>query len=588
MTKVKLILIKCMIITLLSCNNSLGSSSDSNIDNSNVGNNEAKYRYLDYLYSEEGANLNTRFLEGDIYSKYPEEVQQMVNMMLRFPVQEFTDAPVRQDWLANSWWQSLPYNLRLYLDRNNYDYSSGELSKGFLSYLDSEEGVRYFNEYLDQIQSDTDNMLNNLNELDASYDSIIMTAVGAQGLAKVTEWGLKTAFSDNNDMLKKLCLDTVATSINPYAAAFKGASLVQSYYSNKQMMKKFAKIQKQLEMISRQLNIIDKKLDKIMGYIIEAQVWERHKDVDDVQLWMESIESQIILLQETGDIETLKTQIKDVLTSMSNSSYQAQFDLAFNSATSTQALVLNNNWVSKHDFPNIKVVTYEDTHYTLAGAVKGSANYAINKPASYIYRNNGALKGINMQDIVLMIKLSKQRLRLAEYIYEGDQLLKYRKKIAEIDMQNIFNSIDSMIDQSFTNIKDHTMKEAGVINHGSVVTSIPHANLPLSSSRNAGSGGSGGANGNGNGGRYPGAGTLHNVFYTPGGAVGTIGGSKPSGHPFRGFTSDFNSIKNSLSQAMYSEYINDQDAINYITHCKALVVSWKITLQAHINAGTNL
>lgn len=563
-------------------------------------------RYMDYLYSKDSAeSLKNQYFTGPICERHPQEMRRMLNLLLRFPVQGLNSAAASYsgsncyNTADTDWTDSMPRELLNWCTANRIDTSSDNIGEKLIRFFDSNDGRAFISSSLGEIQAGLNNINNySIADFPNEYNESIKQLMSEGGFLALSE-SVSESGADNSAINKQIYM-----TINPFSGIPGMTSLYQGYIHHKGIKGELARINDLLEQTSLEfektqvsLKRIEAQIDNHIGYTVDCDLQPLYQDAKRARTMLTILERQLVCMKNLDDPETIRKLKWFISTeNFESTGFQMMMENAFKSMCDTQKWILDNNLIQD---TNLELMEREvDVFQNIWSPV------LLKSPLYFVKSSNITLRST---DVLLLIKLSKARLQLAEYIYKGDELLRFRKSLAEYDLKNYFVRINNAIDCSFNNTNNaiksyinseftpepcpsaqelvmsrftefHNLKEkndchAGIafiayscyycidIYADSLNSSIYYSTKPL------------------DGAGFGVPGDLDTLKCPPVGLyslIASLGGDDSSLELFRDVI--FNRI-------MANYYPRQKE---YNMQFKAMVIAWMMTLQAHINAAEDL
>jgi hypothetical protein len=402
------------------------------------------YQYMQVMYSDKGAELNSTVLNGAVYNLYSQEIQNALNLTLQFPFQ--TTASTRSNSALTPWYNTLPPELDL-------TAANGDITLAIEKYFKTTEGRDYLITYLQNASAQLTAIENfEINNGYTGPDEGMQDFTNFAGLVGSI---VEIYYSYNKAQAVMNCVQILGDIV------FGMGSSPEELISQQ-----LVQIQRQLVQIQQSLARIETKLGKIEAILTENTLDGKYANAAKARTYLRSI---LEILD--GDLdESNIAYLKTTLESFSTADYRYQFNIAFDSAQKT--LEYMHRRVFRDNYESIKKtipIKLEKNYFYMLNPydVKRSKNvtssydsfpidhfmlgYESTQTASL---ENSTNLGISSEDISLMKRFSLTRLLIAGKVYEGETLLRKRAEWADQDLKKL-----QIIKTALNNIPDLILKE---------------------------------------------------------------------------------------------------------------------------------
>jgi|GEM_PF-2628730 len=404
---------------LLSCGNAInsaGEEKDELAQNAAVASlkqpvsDTAAYRYLGYMYDEaSGKDLNDSVFSGEVFERYEVEIQNAVNLMLRFPTRmlENVEGVSEEDaegMAYTDWWRTLPDRVRLELNRLGKNSPDGmtEALKSCYSSGAENEAIDYY-----------------MNGIDASSGNFP---------ARLRE-NVLNALRRTNTIRGGELINEVCDSICGFNLMQNGFLLQHYVYNDEGRVQlvdeKLGYIHNRLSDVENRLLSNASSFSSFQELMSDVDFKDLYQDMYDARVYMDGFYSQLKLLDMVGR----KSRIKYIMFN-SESSF---LDLISSFIETNRAKVLTNKYKKLQ-------ISHIGIGYHVTGLIETQTPGPLKlyHPSIFIKLKctNGYIP-IGLDDIILLKRISINHLNVTNGFYSSAEILSYRKEVAE----NYYNTI---------------------------------------------------------------------------------------------------------------------------------------------------
>ncbi len=407
---------------LISCSNGLNDllMRDAGFPmNSAVAESVSSCRYLGVMYDEEsGEMINDLATEGEMYDQYRSEVQNALDVMLRFPLQ---DDPVTEEDAHSegaSWYRSLPSELHSVSISGALYGGDRRISLSIAEYLSSDIGADRVHRYLGHVHSGSNALID----------------FGLEGSIPCFN-GPKERIIDSLNVL--VPVESTPDFCSAYVASFftdpftftptfvgvtagrPGSDVFRS------ITQRFRDMRGMLVDVHRSLNANGESIDSIFG----VDVRERGLAYVTAENRLESIYNQLLILGD--DIDARKSAVSMLI--RDSDEYEFMMTQLYRSIVDKSAEPEKH--AALHDVPipvKLRINRHKYNYFLISDNMWETVHCH-----SFSIRNPASITGCFIRDIDLLKRLSYARLSLAEEVLSGQDLLRFREKIASSDLSKI-------------------------------------------------------------------------------------------------------------------------------------------------------
>ena len=398
----------------------------------------AAYRYLGYMYDEaSGKDLNDSVFSGEVFERYEVEIQNAVNLMLRFPTRmlenvEGMSGDDAEGMAYTDWWRTLPDRVKLELNRLGKNPPDGmtEALKSCYSSGAENEAIDYY-----------------MNGIDASSEGF-----PARLRENVLNALMRTNTIRGGELINEVCDSICAFNL------MQNGFLLQHYVYNDEG--RIQIIDAKLGFIHNRLSDVEcrhlsnassfSSFDDLMS---DVDFKDLYRDMYDARVYMDSFYSQLKLL----DIEGRKSRIREMMLNGESS-----LPALINSFIETNKAKVLMNKYKRLQIPHIGI-GYHRTVFP--DMVQAPLPLYLNHPSVFIkLKDTDGFHPVDLDDILVLKRKSLGHLCTIGGFYQNIELLRIREEIAKIYLYALvipllksINKapeilIDSMDEISFTQI----------------------------------------------------------------------------------------------------------------------------------------
>ncbi|MBN1532829.1 MAG: hypothetical protein JXA20_09220 [Spirochaetes bacterium] len=400
----------------------------------------AGYQYLGILYDEEeGKCLNDLALQGEMHDRYRQEIQEALNVMMRYPIQESQPVLSGGDpWWEVPWYSSVPETVK----RHYIDFP-GEVryrtnARGMASFLMTEEGADCLERYVAQQRASSSELIDYglMGVLD-EFQPAVVKILGSEGIIVEQRGGagIASAFTG-------VCfLDPVSVAPT-MMALFREGGLSSRRVG---IDSRYREMQGLLVDLQRAHREVAGSLDSGLG----MANMQPFSEIEDAESRLQSLYNQLDYLGE--DQESRRAVIGRLL--KESDEYEFLMTKSFK-AMQVKAMSLEQ-WAECGDVVIPVTLKIDQFRYPMMLPGGWWENVLLRE---YRIKNPAVLTGYLLRDITLLKRLSLARLALAEEVFSGEELLRFRKQVASMDllrvdeMKKCFN-VDYLIQEEIKSLQ---------------------------------------------------------------------------------------------------------------------------------------
>lgn len=406
-------------LALAACGNSLSDDLGPKTKPGNLsGDSKAAFTYVSYMYHpEHGKAINNAVLSDPAYAAYREDIQNALNVTMRFPL---PDASGTRSAVTRStetpWYMSMPAGFDL-------SAHGGDVIKALEAFLSTPEGQAYAQE----IMLDYNQMLSTLD----SY-------INADTFEDPKKTELEAIFQGTEIILS-------FASGNYAMGAIQMFSMISGLGGSDPVFDALKQIHARLVAIEKKLDRIESKINDLSDYVV-------YHDITAALNMIDSIYNQ--LSQNASNPVKQKEIIEEYIYGGTTANYENVFGKAYKAAQYVQYLVSNHDKAEKILVNGVSSQSSPDT----------TRKYYIPRPLHYMHGKSspdaacGKSRfdcGMSLEEIQVMKRLSLTRLSLLATLYSGNELLTARRDMAQTDLSAYVANIRNNIPQPANSISNY-------------------------------------------------------------------------------------------------------------------------------------